>query len=209
MNGRGKFVVIDGGDGTGKSSAVLHLVQELKGMPVLFTREPGGTVFAEQIRDLLLQDRKGEHVFAETELMLFSAARMQHMGNTVIPTLKEGRHVISDRFSLSTIAYQLYGNGRGDLVKFFEMLDTVAVSGCVPDLYIVLDVDTDTALLRRQKAGGLTRFDKKAADFHRAVRAGFLEHLNRYPYGVVVDASKSEVEVQQEVLKIVKNFLKI
>ncbi len=208
MTNKGKFVVIDGGDGTGKSSVVAYLQEKLLNAPVLFTREPGGTPFAEQIRALLLQERE-EHVFSEAELMLFSASRIQHVGNVVIPALKKGKHAISDRFSLSTIAYQLYGNGRLDLVKFFETLDVVAVSGCTPDLYVLLDVETEVALARRIKAGGLTRFDKKDVEFHKAVRLGFLQHLSRYPYSVVIDTSKSEEEVKQEVLKTVKDFLNL
>lgn len=147
--------------------------------------------------------------FAKTELMLFGAARLQHVGNFILPALREGKHVLSDRFSLSTIAYQLYGNERLDLMAFFEILNKVAESGCVPDLYVLLDVDTKTAMARRKNAGGLTRFDKKAADFHGVVRFGLLEHVGRYPRCVIIDASKSERDVQEAVLKEVKSFLKI
>ena len=208
MNKKGKFIVIDGGDGTGKTSVVEFLKQKLRNAPVLFTREPGGTLAAEAIRDVLINEWN-ECIFAETELMLFSAARLQHVRNIIVPTLKKKTHVISDRFSLSTIAYQLYGNERLDLVNFFEVLNEIATSKCTPDLYILLDVDTDMALLRRKEAGDMNRFDKKDIEFHKAVRTGFLERVARCQHGIVIDASKSEDEVKQGVLREVKKYLNI
>ncbi|MEK7179033.1 MAG: dTMP kinase [Patescibacteria group bacterium] len=204
----GKFIVVDGGDGTGKTSVIDFLKEELKGGDILFTREPGGTgsPLAEEIRGVVLRKRD-ERVFAETELMLFSAARLQHVGNFVLPALRRGNHVISDRFSSSTIAYQLYGNGRLDLQKFFDNLDRVATSGCVPDLYILLDVDSEEAMRRRHSAGATSRFDERELAFHKAVRAGFLETANRFPRSVIVDAGKSEADVKQNVLDEILKFL--
>ena len=129
---RGKFIVIDGVEGTGKSGIIQFLEQNLENKPVVFTREPGGTELAEEIRGVLLKKRAehAEKFFAETELMLVSAGRFQHVRNFIIPRLEEGKHVISDRFSLATIAHQLYGNNRLDLMGLFEALDAVAV-GCI------------------------------------------------------------------------------
>lgn len=203
MRTRGKFIVIDGGDGTGKTSVIEFLKSRLENTAVLFTREPGGTPVAEAIRDILLKERS-EYMFPETELMLFSAARLQHVGNFILPNLKKGLHVISDRFSASTIAYQLYGNGRFDLSIFFETLNKAALNGCAPDLYVLLDVNTETALTRRKKAGGLTRFDRKYTEFHKAVRDGFLKQIANFPHGIIIDAGKSKEEVGRGVLNEVK-----
>lgn len=182
---KGKFIVLEGGEGAGKGSCIEDLFKErLKDRnDILFTREPGGTPVAEEIRDLLLrknvENRKGEKIDALTELFLFCAARAQHIISAIKPILESGKHVICDRFDLSTIAYQIFGRERHDLGETFKQLNSIAKAGIEPDLLIYLDVDPKIGLARKSasKDGICTRFDEEKLEFHYRVRQGYLVQI--------------------------------
>lgn len=173
---RGKFIVIEGGEGAGKG-VVLRRLRDFFGSnkEVVFTREPGGTVVAEKIRNVLM-DKENKNTTPLTELFLFSAARAQHIGELVKPSLEGGINVISDRFDPSTIAYQLHGRDKRSYDGVFKILNEIAVSGVKPDAVIYLDVEPEVGLSRKKNSddGHCTRFDEEELDFHRRVRDGYI-----------------------------------
>jgi len=136
---KGLFITFEGPEGSGKSTHVARLAKRLKksGYEVLMTREPGGTIAGEAIREVLQYDRRGEQVSPETETLLFIASRAQLVRTIIMPALKRGVCVICDRFADSTIAYQ--GYGRGLDVSSLVKLNDFAINGAVPDLTILLD----------------------------------------------------------------------
>lgn len=169
----GTFIVIEGGDGAGKSRLQAALGERLAadGREVVLTREPGGTELGERIRDLVLDDhRVGD---ALTELLLFEAARAHLVATVVRPALRRSAVVICDRFASSSVAYQGFGRGLGR--EFVEQANGLASGGIVPDLTVLLDIPVDMGLRRRAGDGGANHFDNEAAAFHERVRAGFLE----------------------------------
>lgn len=175
MSKKGKFIVIEGGEGAGKTSVIEHLREKFihKG-DIVFTREPGGTKIAEQIRGVLM-DKSNKEMSALTELFLFCGARAQHIEELIAPSIRFGKNVISDRFYFSTIAYQIFGREKMDLLNHFLSLNKVAKQGVEPDVAIWLDVSPEVGLSRREKSqeGKSTRFDEERLRFHRKVREGF------------------------------------
>jgi dTMP kinase len=177
----GKFIVIEGVDGAGKGvqSRLLRDVLQHCEIPVLLTREPGGSPGAEEIRSLLVQGA-ADKWDSMTELLLVYAARRAHLVQTVWPALQQGTWVISDRFADSSRAFQGVAGGLGlDLV---ERIHRDVVGDFIPDLTLVLDIDADTALQRAQARGGSEdRFEKKGHDYQRKVREGFRLLAERSP----------------------------
>lgn len=175
MSKKGKFIVIEGGEGAGKTSVIEHLREKFKHEEnLVFTREPGGTNIAEQIR-VILMDKKNTEMNALTELFLFCGARAQHIEELIAPSIRSGKNVISDRFYFSTIAYQIFGRERMDLLNHFLSLNNIAKQKIEPDVAIWLDVSPEIGLSRRGKSkeGKITRFDEEELKFHRKVREGF------------------------------------
>ena len=198
------FITLEGPEGSGKTSHLPHLVEFLreKGYTVFPTREPGGTSIGEQIREVL-HSLKNAEMNPRTETLLYQAARAQFVEQVVRPRLAAGEIVISDRYADSTIAYQGYGHQQ-DLEQV-RVLVRYATGGLVPDLTVLLDVDVAIGLergaQRRAKGGEWNRLDAYQLDFHRRVRAGYLELAKQEPgRWVVVDASQPE-ETVQEVLR--------
>mgnify|MGYP001619810843 FL=1 len=151
MNKKGKFIVIEGGEGSGKTS-VIKFLKEAFGYSndvVVFTREPGGTVIGEKIRNLLM-DKGNKDILPITELFLFCGARAQHVSELIIPSLKSGKHVVSDRFDASTIAYQLFGRNKMELLNSFLTLNNIAKEEIEPDAVIWLDVSPEIGLERKK-----------------------------------------------------------
>lgn len=182
---RGKFIVLEGGDGSGKSTAIRHLKEALKDERILFTREPGGTPLGKTFREILLS----EHMDALTELMLFSADRREHLSQVIVPTLRSGVHVICDRFDASTYAYQVYARDKEKHKHFFDMLNPELTREARPDLYIFLDVPTSVAKERMEaRTEKMTKFDKAKSAFHRRVNAGYKKFLRGVPH-VTIDAA--------------------
>ena len=169
---RGKFITFEGGEATGKSTQAKRLAERLEeaGIPVIVTREPGGTPVGEDVRALIMKDRPSDPV---TELLLFAAARAEHMTAVIRPALDDGTWVISDRFIDSTRVYQgkLYGLERA----FIEQLERFIVAPDYPDLTLILDLPASAGVERAQLRGTLSRYDAERIETHEMLREGFLE----------------------------------
>ena len=212
MMPKGKFITFEGGEGCGKSTQVQRLkaALERKGISVLLTREPGGTLLAEQIRSLL-KDETEDPPCDRAELLLFLAARAQLVKNVIRPALAAGTWVVSDRFSDSTLAYQ--GYGRGLSLDVIRAANDFACEGLKPDRTILLDVDpvTSRARMRGREASTNTkadRIERAGDDFHARLRKGFLELAAAEPSRIVtIDASGTEDDVWERVWKSLTHML--
>jgi dTMP kinase len=207
---RGTFITLEGGEGAGKSShqksIVAALGAALAGVKVIGTREPGDATGADEIRNLLLNGPP-DRWDAVSEALLMVAARRSHLVETVLPALDRGDWVVCDRFVDSTTAYQ--GNGGGVPLDQLASLHRMIAGDLMPDLTLILDVPVEIGLARAEaRCGGETRFERKGAAFHTAVRQGFLDIAKREPKRcVVIDASKSLNEVGAAILAAVRDRL--
>ena len=198
------FIVFEGGDGSGKSTQARNLSQRLhrRSIPVLLTREPGGTPSGESIRRLL----KGQRSFRPmSELLLFEAARAQLVESVIRPGLDGGTTVICDRYTASTVAYQ--GHGRGLDLALIQQLNEMATGGLVPDLTVLLDLSPLVGLSRRG-ATGIDPFESAPQEFQSKVREGYLaqaaEALERW---LVLDGSRPQSELSREIWTKVQPLL--
>lgn len=200
----GRFVVFDGPDGAGKSSQFRRMAELVRGhgVAVCEVREPGGTRIGEQIREVLLS-RANEAMDVRCELLLYMASRAQLVAQRVEPALEEGQFVLADRFVSSTLAYQGTAGGMDPQ----EILDVarVACGPVWPDLVVIFDVDEQTASRRLNPL--LDRMEAKGVEFHRRVRAGYLQqaadHPDRY---VVIDSTPDEETVFNNLLAELRTF---
>ena len=207
---KGVFITLEGPDGCGKTCQIPDLVKYLhkNGYEVVSTREPGGTPISEQIRDVIMSmSNKGMH--PRTEILLFQAARAQHVEQIIRPALADGKIVVCDRFTDSTLAYQGYGH-QTDLSNLRLIVD-FATAKLRPDLTIYLDLDAEEGLRRRQKGGGeWNRLDDYDLDFHRRVREGYLKLIEQDPSRwFLIDARQSINDIQRQIRKIVLDYLNI
>lgn len=194
MSGRGRLVVFEGGEGSGKSTQAALLAQHLG---ALLTREPGGTLLGERLREVYLDPAVGE-VSARAELLVVNAARAQHVSERILPALESGRDVVCDRFIGSTIAYQ--GYGRGLPLEDVLVACELATAGVQADLTILLDVDPELGRRRREGAAR-DRIEAEDAAFHARVVEGFRELAAADPKRWVrVEGSGTVEEVEKEVL---------
>jgi len=169
----GLFITFEGPEGSGKSTQSRRLFDDLagKGHDVIYTAEPGGTALGECIRSIIL-DKDSVRLGKKAELFLFEADRTQHVEQLILPALNSGKIVICDRFNTATFAYQGYGL---DMDKeIIKTLDDIAVSGLVPDLILLMDIDVETGLGRAGKGGSADRVEKRDLEFHEKVRQGYL-----------------------------------
>ncbi|MFP4304031.1 MAG: dTMP kinase [Rhodosalinus sp.] len=199
MTGKGRFITFEGIDGSGKSTQARLLAERLRtqGREVTLTREPGGSPGAEEIRDLLLTGAP-DRWSAETEILLFTAARRDHLERRIAPALAAGQVVICDRFADSTRVYQ--GATRGDLRGLVDQLHGLMI-GREPDLTLLIDIDPDTGW-RRAKArpGAEARFEDFGAELQARLRAGFLALAEEAPERIrVIDGRGSADEVAEAV----------
>ena len=211
---KGRFITLEGGEGTGKSTQVRLLAESFRkaGIPVLPLRSPGGTAVAEQLRNILKTKTPGEDLLPETELMLFGACHAQMCENMIRPALARGAIVISDRFTDSTLVYQ--GCARRIDPETVARVNEFVCRGTRPDLVLVLDIPVELGLRRTASRSGGTaqndRFDSESTAFHTAVRNGFLELARREPGRfAVIDASPSPEEVTQSILEAIHARLAI
>ena len=192
----GRFITIEGGEGAGKSTAQTFLAEKLtaQGIPVLQTREPGGTPLAEAIRrNLLSVDEEAPVEMAE--LLLVFAARAQHLTKVIEPALSQGQWVLCDRFTDATYAYQ--GAGRGLSAELIGKLEALIQGDRRPDTVILLDMPPQIGLARAKARGALDRFEQEGQAFFERVRQGYLERAAAFPDRyVVVDAAQELSEVQ-------------
>ncbi len=207
---RGKFITIEGGEGAGKSTQARRLVETLRacGLDVVETYEPGGPSGAEAIRGLLLGS-DGHAWEPATEALLHFAARREHLSKTVLPALRRGDWVVSDRFADSTMAYQGYGLGLGrDMI---EALYTLSIGAFGPNVTIILDLSAEEGMARARARGEqLDRYETMDLEFHRRLRQGFLDIAARdADRCVVVDASAAIEDIAAEIFTAVKTRLEI
>ncbi|MBK9078655.1 MAG: dTMP kinase [Hyphomicrobium sp.] len=175
---RGRFITFEGGEGTGKSTQARRLAERLEraGIATLVTREPGGTALGEDIRALILKDRPQDPL---TELLLFAAARAEHMTAVIRPALDDGTWVISDRFIDSTRVYQ--GKLYAIEPELIALLEKYTVGHEIPDLTLILDLPPDAGLERAASRGTLSRYDAERIETHETLRQGFLEIATSEP----------------------------
>jgi len=202
------FITFEGIEGCGKSTQAKLLAEKLreKGYDVLLTREPGGTESGERIRELLLERREGEIFPPTAELFLYLAARAFHVENAIAPALRSGKIVICDRFSDSTLAYQ--GYGRGLPVSLIKEADMAARAGLEPDITFLLELPVEVAF-ERIRGRRKDRMELEDISFHERVRRGFLEIAKENQRVVILDAAKSALEIHEEILKILREKMKI
>lgn len=205
---KGCLIVCDGNNGAGKSSVIRAIEEHLISLnhQVVVTREPGGTRIGEKIRGVVL-DPETPELCDTTELLLFAAARAQHLKEKIIPAIEAGMIVICDRFTPATIAFQHYG--RGIPLSLVQSINSFALEGFAPDLNIILDVDPDVGMRRVASRGeGLDRMEMQQREFLMRARDGFLRQAEQSPETfVVVDASQPFEVVSSEVLAVVDSLL--
>lgn len=207
MTARGRFITFEGIDGSGKSTQARRLYEALRaaGHDAVLTREPGGSPGAEEIRRLVLEGDP-DRWSAETEILLFTAARRDHLERTIEPALAAGKIVVCDRFADSTRMYQ--GLSRGDLRALVDQLHTLMI-GREPDLTLLIDLDPDTGHARAKgRQGHEERFEDFGPELQRRMRAGFLALAEEFaPRFRVIDGARSEEEVARDVLATVERAL--
>lgn len=204
----GRFLTVEGIEGVGKSTQVARLSQSLSGRGIahVVTREPGGTPLAERIRDVVLDNSRGESLPSTAELLLMFAARAVHLANHVEPNLRAGRWVLCDRFIDATYAYQ--GGGRGVSTEHIRQLEVMVLGLRRPDLTVLLDAPVEQALQRaRQRNAGaaVDRFESERAEFFERVRNAYLARAAAEPARIaVVDASQSVEQVAAQILAVLE-----
>ncbi|WP_024615907.1 dTMP kinase [Clostridium sp. Ade.TY] len=206
---KGKFIVFEGGEGSGKSTMIDMIYNWLKesGFNVIKTREPGGISIAEQIREVIL-NKENIKMDGKTEALLYAAARRQHLVERVIPALEEGKIVLCDRFLDSSLAYQGYARGLG--MDEVYSINKFAIGDCMPNMSILFDVSPEVGLDRIKKNSDreINRLDLEKMDFHNKVREGYSliydkDNKNR----VKINAEGTIDEVSNKVKNIISNML--
>ena len=196
---QGKFITIDGVEGSGKSTQIKFICSYLqeKGVEVVQTREPGGTELGEKIRALLLGVETGS-MHNDTELLLMFSARNEHIQNKMKPALAQGKWVVSDRFTDASFAYQ--GGGRSLDLKRIEALETWVQGEFRPDLTLLLDLSVDIGMARIEVRSTKDRIEKEERAFFERVRQVFIDRSQQYPQRIkLVDASVGVDEVSQQI----------
>ena len=204
---RGFFITFEGGEGTGKSTQCRALMETLeqRHIPCLLTREPGGSPGAEEIRNLLVNGDKGRWD-SITEMLLFMAARRNHLTTKILPALAAGQIVVCDRYLDSTLAYQGYGYGKNqETIMAIQSVYHLIAGNFQPDLTIVLDIDPLLGLKRSCDRAGNTeqRFESMDISFHQNLRNGFLELAKTNDRYHIIDANRPIEVIRQEITDLV------
>jgi dTMP kinase len=207
----GKLISFEGSEGSGKSTQIARLAAHFQraGREVVSTREPGGTEIGEQIRNIIVHNSKGDEMCAETELLLFTAARAQLVREVIAPALTRGVVVLSDRYLDSSTVYQ--GIGRNLAADPVAQINRFAVGNVMPDLTIVIDVPEKVSLARlKQRASDLPdRMERENIDFYRKVREGYLVLAKGMPERfVVIDGTKTEEAIEKRIWEEVQARVK-
>lgn len=210
---QGKFITLEGPEGSGKSTQAKMLIRRLNemGIEAMYTREPGGTALGETIRNILQHDAAGEAPCERAELLLFEASRNQLVEKVIRPALDKGTWVICDRFIDSTTAYQ--GYGRGLPVDEVQAINSFTIHWTAPDLTLLLDLDIDTGFDRISQrflelGESADRFEQEERSFHERVRQGYLQQAETEPERFrIVDASQDPETVSEEIWNIISALL--
>lgn len=208
MSKKGFFISFEGIEGSGKTtiSRIIYEMLMTDGFEVLLTYEPGGTSIGQKIRDILLSSEHRQ-ISDIAELLLYNAARSQHLKEKILPALESGKFVITDRFSDSTIAYQ--GYGRGLDFSLITSLDAIVTGSIKPNLTILLDLDVEIGLMRNKGINKIDRLELEDIEFHRKVRAGYHKIAASEPERVkIVDASLAIERVLLDTENIIKEALR-
>jgi dTMP kinase len=203
---RGKFITLEGGEGVGKTTNLAFLKNYLQqhNIPVIVTREPGGTVLAEKIRHLLL-DSDSEKISECTELLLVFAARAQHIKQVIEPS--QGHWVLCDRFTDATYAYQ--GGGRNMRISSIEWLENLVQGTLRPDLTLLLDAPVEIGIERAKKRGVFDRFEAEKVTFFEHVRRAYLLQAELYPERIkMIKANQPLADVQRSIVKAICTLLR-
>ena len=196
---RGKMISVEGIEGVGKSTLLPLMAETLRqsGVKVIETREPGGTVIGEQIRDVLLHQKEAA-IAPVTELTLMFAARAQHLEEVIKPALQAGHWVLCDRFTDSTYAYQ--GGGRQLPTSLIEKIEHAVIEDSQPDHTLLLDLDVIEGLNRAAQTGAKDRFESESIAFFNRVRAAYLSRASQFDRITVMSAAPPLMEVSKAVV---------
>ncbi|WP_338707448.1 dTMP kinase [Paenibacillus amylolyticus] len=202
MQGRGKFITLEGGEGSGKTTMIGRIGSyfEERGIPYVVTREPGGIEIAEKIRSIIL-DPLHTAMDARTEALLYAAARSQHLAEKVEPALRAGKAVICDRFVDSSLVYQGYARGLG--IENVWAINRFAIGDLMPDVTLYLDIEPEVGLARIDAHDGreVNRLDLENLEFHRKVREGYFLLKEQFPERIrVIDASMKQEDVLEAMI---------
>ncbi len=206
---KGKFIVLEGLEGAGKSTAHRAIVEELQQQGItdlVFTREPGGTPLAEKLRQLIKHETE-EAVSDKAELLMLYAARIQLVENLIKPALAAGKWVIGDRHDLSSQAYQ--GGGRQIDQHLLATLKQTVLGDFEPDLTVYLDIDPAVGLERARGRGELDRIERQSLDFFHRTRARYLQLIENNPKAVIINAEQPLEKVTADIKSAVRNWLKM
>lgn len=204
----GKFIVIEGLEGAGKTTAiqtVANFLQQHNISDLIFTREPGGTPIAEALRNLIKNGLEDEPLTDKAELLMFYAARIQLIDNVIKPALANNQWVIGDRHDLSTQAYQ--GGGRQLNRKFMSILTENVLDGFKPDLTLYMDIPPELGLQRARARGKLDRIEQESLLFFERIRQRYLELVENDPSIITIDASQSLPQVTLEIEQTLNKWL--
>ena len=204
----GKFIVIEGLEGAGKTTAINTVARILKQHHIAdlqFTREPGGTPIAEALRNIIKNGLDNEPLTDKAELLMLYAARIQLVDNVIKPALKMGKWVIGDRHDLSTQAYQ--GGGRQIDKVFIETLQAQVLGNFKPDLTLYLDIAPELGLMRARSRGQLDRIEQQSLPFFERIRQRYLQLAERDNTIVTIDANKSIEEVTAQIETVLNSWL--
>ena len=204
---KGKFVVIEGLEGAGKSSVIQAIAKHLQqaGIATICTREPGGTALAERIRECVKSPWPDERVTPQTELLLMYASRSQLVENVIAPALSAGTWVVGDRHDLSTRAYQ--GGGRQLNREWLSQLKSMTLGDFSPDLTIYLDVSPEVGLSRARGRGALDRIEQESLAFFQRVRTEYLSLIANDPRSKLVDAEQPMDDVHRDVILALRTIM--
>lgn len=201
----GKFITLEGIDGAGKSTHLSWLADFLrgKGLRVVVTREPGGTIMGEKLRELLLDQHQSMH--PETETLLMFAARREHLDKVILPALARGEWVISDRYMDASFAYQ--GAGRGVSLEKLTLLEEWVQGSFSPDLTLYFDLPAEVGRARVQSIKTADRFERESDRFFDRVRQGYLQRARQFPQRIrLIDASLRIDPIRQELMTVIEAF---
>lgn len=201
----GKLIVLEGADFSGKSTQMRELGREY-GDTLILTREPGGTPYAEAIRELALNHELAKQAGGRTQFLLMWASRAEHMHNKIRPAIQDGKIVVSDRFDSSTFAYNIFGQQEEDLEDFFWTTREAILQEWKPDLYIYLDLSPEESRRRMEGAPAdrLNHFDKRSTEFHELVRQGYKEFFSRVG-GLILDANRPIADIAADIKKAIES----
>ncbi len=204
---RGKFITVEGTDGSGKSTQIELMKQYLtgNGLDVVLTREPGGTKIGEKIRAIIL-DNKNEEMCDITEMLLYAATRAQLIHEVIGPAIEQGKIVIADRFIDSSYVYQGYGRGMG--LEIVDAVNNVAINGIFPDMTVFFDISPEIALKRRMSKTGADRIEEEDMEFHMKVYNGYKELAQKNPQRIkTVDSNRCIEEIAKDVIKLIDEII--